>query len=76
MATTIEQPSHEIPQKKEVKQAGTHHIEKYQRRKNGERSLGGETSWKKTLWQENATQRKLYMPLNHMKDVVNYWANA
>lgn len=30
MATTIEQPSQEIPQKKEVKQAGTHHTEKYQ----------------------------------------------
>ena len=60
--------------KKETK-TGTHHTEKYQRRKSyRERGEGGggrgeEDGFKKSGGMDNAAQRKISTPLNHMKVV-------
>ena len=53
--------------KKETK-TGTHHTEKYQRRKSY-RERGEEDGLKKSGGMDNAAQRKISMPLNHMKVV-------
>ena len=71
MAGTTAQPSHEGPHKKETK-TGSHHSEKYQRRTShretgGGGGMGEEDGLKKSCAMANAAQRKISMPLNHMK---------
>ena len=65
MVGTTAQPSHEAPHKKETK-TGSHHSEKYQWRKS-HRETGEEDGLKKSCAMANAAQRKISMPLNHMK---------
>ena len=74
MGGTMAQPSHEPPHKKETK-TGPHHTEKYQRRKSyRERGEGGggrgeEDGLKTSGSMDNAAQRKISTPLNHIKVV-------
>ena len=63
MVGTTAQPSHEPPH--ERKQTGTRVTEKYQWGKNHRE--GDENGWKKPRGTDNATGRKISMPLNHAR---------